>query len=487
MELKDTETQMPGGGLSGFSRTEDADLRMFLGFFVSAGLVNAMIAALVVCRLPEAQAPSLWALLGRGALYVLVGATAGVAGAYLYWRSSGNPFRPDSRISFQSFSLVCAAGWVWVPAAVLLSSQDSKATVVIGLLGGATLGAGLRKAIGPPEISESRFMLGEEKEMFAATLARIPRDSRGYVIAGCIYAGAYAQRDGAHLVAGLLCAFAAFLFAWNWKLPEPATEDRIRREAGWRLARTGALAILLTAWALMLGVAHRSAAGYAALAADNGDSGSVKAHNGKRGESTLGPGGFESVILWPFPPKKQIIAPVPAPRNYLGLEKSRPTVIRFDGAYWYFQPPDAEPGRTAHQAHGTPLSVNLQSSNSFPLVMEAHQRLIGPVRLSRCGEIDVTIQNRDNLRGEISLGVLLADSTLPKKATLYLGRKDIQTSLPGFFYFKPSPVFETLRFAVPATGAIRKFDEITIMLLPEVEHSMVGPRIAIEQFELQPR
>jgi len=119
--------------------------------------------------------------------------------------------------------------------------------------------------------------------------------------------------------------------------------------------------------------------------------------------------------------------------------------------------------------------------------MEAHQRLIGPVRLSRCGEIDVEIENRDNLHGALSLGLLLGDSSLPNKPTLYLGQKEIQTSMPGFFYYKTAPVLETLRFALPAAGALRKFDEITVLLLPETEHSTVGPRIAIEQFELQPR
>jgi hypothetical protein len=162
-------------------------------------------------------------------------------------------------------------------------------------------------------------------------------------------------------------------------------------------------------------------------------------------------------------------------------------VIRFDGAYWYFQPPDTRPGRTAHQAHGTPLAVNIQSNNSFPLMMEAHQRLIGPVRLSHCSEIDVEIQNRDNLPGELSLAVLLADSGLPSAPSLYLGEREIETSLPAFFSFKAAPVSETLRFAIPATGTIRRFDDITVILLSDEGHMMTGPKIAIDQFRLLPR
>ena len=468
-----------------FNWADRGDLRTFVAFFVLAGLVNATIAALIVCRLPQAHWLSLQALVFRAAFYVLVGGGAGVLGAWLYWRRYSGPCRLRSPISFGMFSLICAAGWVWVPAAVLLSTQDSKATLLIGILCGATLGAGLRSGIGPQHLPP-RSAVSEQAEMFAASLERFPRESYGYAIAGCLYAAAYAQYVSEHLIAGLLSAAGALLFAWNWKQPLIATQDQIRRHAFWRLARDSALAILITAWALMLGLSHRNQ-GNAAFAADDDQPGERKAHSGKPGEPSVGPGGFQSVILWPLPPKKQIIAPLPEPRNFLGLEKSRPTIIRFDGAYWYFQPPETEPGRMAHQAKGSPLAVNIQSVNSFPLMMEAHQQLVGPVRLSRCGEIDVEIENRDNLRGALSLGLMLGDSQLPNKPTLYLGKKEIESSLPSFFSYKLAPAFETLRFAIPPTASLRKFDEITVMLLPEEEHSMIGPKIAISQFELQPR
>jgi len=58
--------------------------------------------------------------------------------------------------------------------------------------------------------------------------------------------------------------------------------------------------------------------------------------------------------------------------------------------------------------------------------------------------------------------------------------------MPELYFEQTAPVLETLRFAIPATGAMRRFDEITVMLLPDVEHFMVGPKIAIERFELQP-
>src|SRR5215469_2103679 len=121
MEPKETETRMPGGGLSESSPIDGAELRTFIGFFVSAGLVNATIAALLVCRLPESHWFSISAVVLRATVYVVVGAAAGVAGAWFYWRRFSRSYRLRSHLSFGVFSLICAAGWVWVPAAVLLS------------------------------------------------------------------------------------------------------------------------------------------------------------------------------------------------------------------------------------------------------------------------------------------------------------------------------------------------------------------------------
>lgn len=80
-----------------------------------------------------------------------------------------------------------------------------------------------------------------------------------------------------------------------------------------------------------------------------------------------------------------------------------------------------------------------------------------------------------------AVGASAGDSQTPNRPTLYLGKKEIQTSLPGFFSYRTTPVAETLRFAIPATASLCRFDEITMMLLPDGEPAMVGPKIAIEQ------
>jgi hypothetical protein len=161
-------------------------------------------------------------------------------------------------------------------------------------------------------------------------------------------------------------------------------------------------------------------------------------------------------------------------------------IIRFDGPYFFFQP-GRRPGSDAHQAKGSPLGVRIMSANDRPLLIEAHQRLSSPIPVARCYAMDVEIRNRDNVAGAIALAVLLRDTTQPRKEPLYLGERPIESMQPGQFVVKTKPVGETLRFAIPERRDFRKFDEITVMLLPDIEHALLGPKIAIEQFRLYPR
>ncbi|MHB2006950.1 MAG: hypothetical protein ACYCOX_02760 [Acidobacteriaceae bacterium] len=119
--------------------------------------------------------------------------------------------------------------------------------------------------------------------------------------------------------------------------------------------------------------------------------------------------------------------------------------------------------------------------------MEAHQSLGIPIDLARCREIQVDIENRDNRPGTIALAVLLTDSASPGKPTLYLGQQPVVTSEQGHFAFNSSPAHEVLSFPVPEHAKIRKFDGITVMFLADVEDMQVGPKIAIQQFNLLPR
>ena len=166
---------------------------------------------------------------------------------------------------------------------------------------------------------------------------------------------------------------------------------------------------------------------------------------------------------------------------------SKPVTIRFDGSYWYFQPRGNGVGTRAHLARGSPLTVDVRSTNHIPLIMEAHQSLAAAIPLACCREIQVAIENYDNAPGIIALGVLLTDSTSLGKPTLYLDQQTVVSTEPSRFTVKSSPVPEALRFRVPNHSKIRQFDEITLIFFPDSERPYTGAKIAIKQFDLIPR
>lgn len=63
--------------------------------------------------------------------------------------------------------------------------------------------------------------------------------------------------------------------------------------------------------------------------------------------------------------------------------RSKPVIIPFDGAYWYFKQPDQRPKDDAPTVRGDPLSKNIRS-NMRPLSMEAHQNLNTSIKVDFC-------------------------------------------------------------------------------------------------------
>ncbi len=117
------------------------------GILVCAGLLNASIAALLLCRLPNSTSPSLIGLFFRASLYVCGVAAAGAGGTWFYWRRSSGSSRLNFPVPFGSFCVASVAGWAWVPAVVLLMDEQSPVAAVIAAVGGSILSVGLRKTI----------------------------------------------------------------------------------------------------------------------------------------------------------------------------------------------------------------------------------------------------------------------------------------------------------------------------------------------------
>jgi hypothetical protein len=465
---------------------DPARLHRMLLIMVATGLLNALIAGFLLCHLPAAHHPTLQSLLTRAALYVVLGAVTGIIGTYLYWHNPASSFRDHPPLPFSLFALVCAAGWVWVPAMILFSEQVSALTAAVALVAAFLLAGEIRRIsllILPP-LTDSNSPPADST-LFAESLYRAPAEPDGYLLALCLYAAGWAIVERSNFTAAALLAFAACLFKLKTTFLPPRSFQRTReyRRAALRLTCLALPAILVTFWALLEGVAHRNGMADLALA----EAGSAKSSgspaqskNEDKSSTHLG-SGYESVVLWPYPPKKEIVSPVP-PAALLAPGTTQPVVIRFNGEYWYLQPPDQRPGPTAHRANGNPLDVHIASSNSFPLMMQAHQYLSSPVRVARCREVRIEIESRETDPTPIALAVWLKNSASADAPAVYLGEQP----MASVGLTKASPATETLVFAVP-TSRIRTFDEIAIMLLPDSGHQRVGPRIAIRQFELVPR
>lgn len=459
---------------------------------VGAGLINAMLAGMLLCHLPEIHSPPLSALFVRSLLQIVLGAIAGVGGSWLYWKNPSSPLREDSPVPFPLFALVCAAGWIWVPSMMLLSEQVSPFTAAVAMIAAFTLASDLRSVtycVFAPALSSAAFN-SYDNDLFAESLYRAPAEPHGYIIAIGLFAAGAALLARSNWTAAAFLATSAAVFAWKRTIPrsQPSGNRETYQRAALRLALVAIPAMLVTMWALLDGIAHRSLIAQAALnAGEKGATGKDADANKKSKASASGLGGYESLILWPFPEKKEIVPPVKSIDPFLALGTSKPLVIRFDGVYRYVQPPDQTPGPNAHKAHGTPLALNIEATNSFPLLMDAHQELPKPIPLDRCREIDIEVENRDNHAGLIALGLLLGDEASRQKPTAYLGAEPLASTQPGHFSYKSAAVTETLRFTVPLDAKIRRFNEITVLVLPDIEHRFLAPKIAIQQFQVLPR
>jgi hypothetical protein len=465
------------------------DVGSFPPRLIIAGCLAAVAVESLLCFFPIKGIVSAIGLLPSAILYIAQAVFAGALGALLF----GAP--PESRTWKHLFgvALIFGPAWVWVAPAVLLNYHDSAWALFAAAIGAAVLAICMRQFAGSQSSSLSAdqpLPPQEEHELFSDSLQSIPWDWHAFVIAICIFAAFTALRTGEN---SLACAFAvasAFLFALQWA---SALEDRLppgqtNRRAARRLLRTTVPAVIIMMIVLM--IASRRDTGSATYAKTNAaaDTSSESTSSEAAVKSAgFGFGGYESIVLWPEPPKKEIVAPVDPAYLAPALRIKKPLTIRFTGSYWYFQPPATKPGPRPHVAHGNPLYADIRSDDFFPLAMEAHQSFGAPIHLSRLREIDVDLANRDNLPGLIAVGVVLTDSASPGKPALYLGQQPVESSAPYRFREKTAPVEETLRFAIPSHPSIRKFDEITLIVVPDVARQKTGARIAIEEFDFLPR
>ena len=175
-----------------------------------------------------------------------------------------------------------------------------------------------------------------------------------------------------------------------------------------------------------------------------------------------------SPLSMPFPSRKEIKVPLR---------------IKFTGEYWFFRWPNSRLPSSAEVMFGRPDEIGFRSTDSTPLVMEAHQFLQNHIDLSCCSRIEVHVRNADGLPGVIALQLLLSDSSTPLIRPLSLGQEIVAKRET----FQQESREVALAFEIPEAPSISSFDQLTFRIYPDVQRRTVSPRVAIRDFTLIPR
>jgi len=156
------------------------------------------------------------------------------------------------------------------------------------------------------------------------------------------------------------------------------------------------------------------------------------------------------VLVTPPKPHHDIVAPTSAdPLHWTGT-LTKPLVIQFDGAYWYFQIPDTRPGPDARIRRGDPLTTSIRSTNRIPIMMEAHQTLTSSINIHCCRALKLNLVNADNQAGRIAVEILLVDSAAKPISLVSLGSIVIPSSKTQSISFERPPTDEALTFHFPS-------------------------------------
>lgn len=441
----------------------------------AAGLLFASVAANLMCLSPRWYSSKFIALVYEPARFVVLTAATGAVAVQMFYGALAS--KPASGPLWIARNL--STTWVFLPCFVLLYERDSPWMLSIAAL--ATLGTALslRRLLPAPAPA---LLQPSPRTAILPSLDGLPaRDSPLFLaFAVAIFAQAavlFAANDDL-LLAALPLAIGLFLFVWRWSV----AEDRAAR---WWTGRhpplpQAVVAVVITSLTLIP---------YSALGRRFGLYGPIKPP--PKPTQSHEADGYYGIILYPPPVKKQIVAPRPE-SDSLANGSGKPVMIPFDGPYWYFKFPYRRPDPRAHIAHGKATDVNVRSTDSQPLMMEAHQNLGLPIALSCCREIDIAVTNADTRPGAISLALVLTDSAAPGHPSKNLGTLPIPSSEADPMPLARAPVHETLRFAIPhstvqRSAGLRQFDGITVDFLLSPRHARAGAKVSIDSFELIPK
>ena len=455
---------------------------------VAALLFAAAIAA-ATCGLPSRRFLS-WSELWGAALVRVLGVS--VSAIVAAWAFSALSQLPSRRIIVAAF-----LNAIWLAPLALLVREHSIWTVAIAAILGvfATQSIG---AFGPaPDNLEESLLFSLRPDNLPLTFKHAPQVSTAAALSA--QTGILAAFAGYSFAAAVLVGIGFVAWTWSYarNMPLPhwlqspcATESR-------------SLLLVTASFLVVLGALFpylQSARGYGKFGISPGLHRWVTAPTGNRlgrpvrvthpDESAVSASeGETGIILWP---EKQAVTKLVAPTavGTTQLANSRPSdplVIPFNGVYWFFKAPDVQPPKTSRQAHVSPETVDIRSTDRRPLSIEAHDHLGNLIDLNCCSRIQIAIRNADRYPETVFLELILVNTSLPSRPSESLGRMIVKSTRPWNIYAKPAPSSETLNFVIPRQRTLQRFDELKIVFRLDRARADAGAKIAIDHFVLIPR
>ncbi|HTC75592.1 MAG TPA: hypothetical protein VK684_08460 [Edaphobacter sp.] len=453
-----------------------ADSSTYVWSLVVTGCLSAAFINSLFSRLPESHTLSWITILLLSIRDIAIATVAGVVGTSIPWLF----LKPKPSFSLGSLAKIVAIAWIFFPCITLFYRRQSPLMFLVVTLTAIASAFSLRRLF-PAHAEPNHRKLPPWYASDLPSLYGLPianfRPLQAFSIAICAQGALLLAIADRPFFANVLLSIGLSLLVWRWSALDASAVEQF---AGSRQS------ILLCALALFFTVL--ALIPWVATAPHGRNAASLKPVLAARKPMELDKPGTEyiGIILWPPPAKKTEIIP-PHVHSFAMGAAPKPIVIPFDGPYWYFKAPSQRPGPRAHIAHGNATDVSISSSDSAPLLMEAHQNLGSSIDLTCCSEIDLTIINADNRPGKIAIGLRLTDSSSIGKPTENLGERTILSSQAVSIPINRSPMKETLRFPISRSATLPRFDAITIAFLPAKERSRGGAKVSIQSFTLIPR
>jgi hypothetical protein len=193
------------------------------------------------------------------------------------------------------------------------------------------------------------------------------------------------------------------------------------------------------------------------------------------------------VLLAPPLPKQRVLTPAPASlATTTSMTVTQRKVIKFDGAYRYFEvrPPTGTRGVLTQR--GDSLKKNVHSADNLPLTMEARQRLGNHVNGGCCSGMEIALTNADTRFGSIGVEMVLRDiganGAVQERS---LGTVPLKSSLGDRIPLNRPAVQETLHFPMRNAAGLH-FNEIAVRFHLAPQRNRAGAKVAIKEFVLQP-